>query len=115
MAEIGSRAKVAVSWIGKWKTTIQMIAIAGLIWRDSTLIFEIENWMVYASLVLMVVATILTIWSMVDYLIVGVASINDETMHIALDEQTAKAQDDKPKAKDETLEAEIVDEKLDPK
>ena len=36
-------------------------------------------------------------------------------MHIALDEQTAKAQDDKAKAKDETLEAEIVDEKLDPK
>ena len=33
MAELGKRANVAVSWIGKWKTTIQLTAISGLIWR----------------------------------------------------------------------------------
>lgn len=88
MAEVGSRTKVAVSWIGKWKTTIQMIAIAGLIWRDQTLIMQVENWMVYASLVLMVVATILTIWSMIDYLMVGFSTMNDETMHMKAERES---------------------------
>jgi len=72
MAEIGSRARVAVSWIGKWKTTIQMIAIAGLIWRY-------DHWMVYLALVLLLLAVVLTIWSMVDYIIAGVRAINEKT------------------------------------
>ncbi|MGN1394020.1 MAG: CDP-diacylglycerol--glycerol-3-phosphate 3-phosphatidyltransferase [Succinivibrionaceae bacterium] len=70
MAEIGSRSKVAVSNIGKWKTTMQMVAITGLIWQDNTIIFR-DNWMVYLSLVLMVFATLLTIISMFSYLRVG--------------------------------------------
>ena len=72
MAEIGSRARVAVSWIGKWKTTIQMIAIAGLIWRH-------DLWMVYAALVMLLLAVVLTIWSMVDYIIAGVRAINEKS------------------------------------
>lgn len=61
MAELGKRASVAVSWIGKWKTTIQLTAIAGLIWRHSEPV-------IYASVALLLLATVLTIWSMVMYL-----------------------------------------------
>ncbi len=71
MAEVGSRSKVAVSWIGKWKTTIQMISIAGLIWRYNDL-------MVIAAVIVMVIATILTIWSMIDYMIVGFAYMSSD-------------------------------------
>ena len=68
MAEIGKRAVVAVSKIGKWKTTIQMIAIAGLIWRDNHTI-------IYVSTALLLVATVLTIWSMVIYLKAGIGTM----------------------------------------
>ncbi|MGN0914933.1 MAG: CDP-diacylglycerol--glycerol-3-phosphate 3-phosphatidyltransferase [Succinivibrio sp.] len=64
MAEIGKRANVAVSWVGKWKTTIQLVAISGLIWRHS-------EPMIYAAVVLLGVATVLTIWSMIMYLKAG--------------------------------------------
>lgn len=77
MAEIGKRGLVAVSWVGKWKTAIQMMAIAGLIWRDKELIFR-DNWMANLSLLLMLVATSLTIWSMVSYLIVGIKYMDDD-------------------------------------
>lgn len=61
MAEIGARAQVAVNWVGKWKTAIQMTAITGLIWRQNEPI-------IYGSIALLLVATVLTIWSMVMYL-----------------------------------------------
>ena len=64
MAELGKRANVAVSWIGKWKTTIQLTAIAGLIWRH-------DEGMIYASVGFLIVATVLTIWSMIMYLKAG--------------------------------------------
>ena len=37
MAEQGKRESVAVSFVGKWKTTAQMIAIGGLLLRDPVL------------------------------------------------------------------------------
>ncbi|GGB45953.1 CDP-diacylglycerol--glycerol-3-phosphate 3-phosphatidyltransferase [Oceanisphaera marina] len=61
MAEIGQRAQVAVSWIGKWKTTIQMVALIGLIWQQSL-------YMIWGSYFLLYVATILTLYSAYDYL-----------------------------------------------
>ncbi|MCC4262976.1 CDP-diacylglycerol--glycerol-3-phosphate 3-phosphatidyltransferase [Oceanimonas baumannii] len=61
MAEIGQRSRVAVSWIGKWKTTIQMLALIGLIWQQSI-------YMVWISYVLLYVATGLTLFSAYDYL-----------------------------------------------
>ncbi|MBW7570611.1 CDP-diacylglycerol--glycerol-3-phosphate 3-phosphatidyltransferase [Succinivibrio faecicola] len=64
MAELGKRANVAVSWVGKWKTTIQLVAIAGLIWRHNEL-------MIYSAVIALGVATILTIWSMIMYLKAG--------------------------------------------
>lgn len=60
MAGIGERSRVAVSWIGKWKTTIQMLALIGLIWQQSI-------YMVWVSYVLLYVATGLTLFSAYDY------------------------------------------------
>lgn len=71
MAEIGQRAQVAVNWVGKWKTAIQMAAIALLIYRHN-------EPMIYAAVGLLCVATVLTIWSMVVYLKVGLSHMSEE-------------------------------------
>ena len=60
MAELGNRTSVAVSYVGKLKTTFQMIAIIVLLLNWQAL--EIVGY------VLMVAAVILTLWSMVIYL-----------------------------------------------
>lgn len=62
MAEIGSRASVAVSYIGKIKTTAQMAAIVGL------LAFPPGATLAYVAIALLYVAAVLTLWSMVLYL-----------------------------------------------
>ncbi|OCH32731.1 CDP-diacylglycerol--glycerol-3-phosphate 3-phosphatidyltransferase [Aliivibrio fischeri] len=61
MAEIGKRASVAVSWIGKVKTVSQMFALWVLIWRY-------DDWMIWLGYAALYIATILTYWSMVQYL-----------------------------------------------
>ncbi|RXF02985.1 CDP-diacylglycerol--glycerol-3-phosphate 3-phosphatidyltransferase [Pseudoalteromonas sp. PS5] len=61
MAEQGKRGSVAVSWLGKFKTAAQMLAIIGLIWQFS-------DWMTMLSYALLAIATILTLVSMVQYL-----------------------------------------------
>ncbi|WP_299495430.1 CDP-diacylglycerol--glycerol-3-phosphate 3-phosphatidyltransferase [uncultured Shewanella sp.] len=61
MAEIGKRGKVAVSWIGKYKTAAQMIAIIGLIWQPN-------NFIIYTAYSLFYIASILTFWSMISYI-----------------------------------------------
>lgn len=61
MAEIGKRSSVAVSWIGKVKTFSQMFALWVLIWRY-------DDWMVWIGYLSLYVATVLTLWSMVQYL-----------------------------------------------
>ena len=60
MAELGNRTSVAVSYVGKLKTTFQMIAITVLLlnWQSLEMI----------GYVLMVAAVILTLWSMMIYL-----------------------------------------------
>lgn len=64
MAELGSRASVAVSWIGKWKTGFQMTSIGMMLWQLPT--FGIPWYELgYA---LLFVAAALTMWSMVLYL-----------------------------------------------
>lgn len=62
MAEVGSRASVAVSYIGKIKTTAQMVAIIGL------LAFPPGHVLSYVALALLYVAAALTLWSMMLYL-----------------------------------------------
>lgn len=64
MAEVGKRSHVAVSFIGKTKTSAQMIAIPFLLWQESFWglpIFQIGETLLY-------VAGALTLWSMLSYL-----------------------------------------------
>ena len=60
MAELGNRTSVAVSYVGKLKTTFQMVAITVLL----------LNWQSLETIgyILMVAAVILTLWSMMIYL-----------------------------------------------
>ncbi len=64
MAEIGDRAKVSVSVIGKIKTTLQIIAIVVL------LTFQPESYPLLSELgyLCLYAAAILTLWSMFAYL-----------------------------------------------
>jgi len=64
MAQIGSSATVRVSWIGKSKTTLQMIALGFMIYAEPLAglpIFQI-------GLVIFYIAAFLTLASMVNYL-----------------------------------------------
>lgn len=63
MAEIGERAQVAVSALGKFKTTAQMLALLLLLLRDP--IFSFPSLVV--GYVLLYTAAALTLWSMVVY------------------------------------------------
>ncbi|WP_323841161.1 MULTISPECIES: CDP-diacylglycerol--glycerol-3-phosphate 3-phosphatidyltransferase [unclassified Moraxella] len=60
MAELGARTSVAVSYVGKLKTAFQMIAISVLLlnWQSLDVI----------GYVLMMIAVLLTLWSMMIYL-----------------------------------------------
>lgn len=64
MAEMGSRTNVAVSMIGKIKTTVQMMAILLLLYREPVAEFPTS----VVGMVLLYVAMLLTLWSMVIYL-----------------------------------------------
>lgn len=64
MSEVGKRSRVAVSFVGKTKTTAQMLAIPFLLWQESFWglpIFRIGEGMLY-------LAAALTLWSMLSYL-----------------------------------------------
>ena len=62
MAEMGSRASVAVSYIGKIKTTAQMAAIVGLLAFPPGVVWA------NVAIALLYVAAVLTLWSMFLYL-----------------------------------------------
>jgi len=73
MAEIGQRAKVKVSQLGKWKTTAQMASLSLLLYRDDLFglpINEMGYWLLYLS-------AVLTLWSMVNYLIAAFSTITE--------------------------------------
>lgn len=64
MAEVGARGKVAVSWVGKWKTGLQMTGLSLMLFRSDVWIlpaFELGVYCLFA-------AAVLTLWSMVMYL-----------------------------------------------
>ena len=64
MAQMGARSKVAVGWIGKVKTTAQIIALGMLLYLHDFLglpIYQIGTVALY-------VAAVLTIWSMISYM-----------------------------------------------
>jgi CDP-diacylglycerol--glycerol-3-phosphate 3-phosphatidyltransferase len=64
MAELGARSRVAVSLVGKFKTSGQMLAIFLLVLRDPVLGVPIY----VIGMVLLYVAAGLTLWSMTLYL-----------------------------------------------
>ena len=64
MATIGARAHVKVGWAGKVKTTLQMFGIGFMVYKNT--LFGIPIYKV--GFVLLVLAAIMTIWSMIIYL-----------------------------------------------
>ena len=64
MAELGSRASVAVSMVGKLKTTLQMIAIIVLLAFNPSQYPMLH----YVGVLLVYAAAALTLWSMIVYL-----------------------------------------------
>lgn len=64
MAGIGARAKVAVSPIGKVKTTLQMFGIAFMVYENKLFGVEVYD----LGYMLLIAAAVLTIWSMIVYL-----------------------------------------------
>lgn len=64
MAEMGQRGKVAVGWIGKVKTTAQIVALSALLY-----LHDIGSFPTYKfGLAALFIAAALTIWSMVGYM-----------------------------------------------
>lgn len=64
MATIGERANVRVSMAGKIKTTLQMFGIAFMVYKND--LFGVPIYAV--GFVLLVLAAIMTLWSMIIYL-----------------------------------------------
>ncbi|MDH3355402.1 MAG: CDP-diacylglycerol--glycerol-3-phosphate 3-phosphatidyltransferase [Chromatiales bacterium] len=64
MSEIGASSKVAVSMLGKLKTSAQMGSLGFLIYHDPILGHSMALW----GLTLLYIAALLTIWSMLGYL-----------------------------------------------
>jgi CDP-diacylglycerol--glycerol-3-phosphate 3-phosphatidyltransferase len=64
MAELGARSRVAVSWVGKYKTAAQMIALIFMLLREP--IFGLPSYSI--GFALLYIAAALTIWSMCNYL-----------------------------------------------
>lgn len=70
MAELGKHASVKVSYIGKIKTAVQMVALIFLLSQPTEF-----NWVVILGFILLWIAVILTLWSMFVYLKAAWASI----------------------------------------
>jgi len=64
MAELGKRTRVAVSYVGKVKTSAQMLALVLMLYQDSIGVFPTYK----AGFLLLYLAAVLTLWSMVVYL-----------------------------------------------
>lgn len=63
MAELGKHASMAVSYVAKIKTSLQMVAITLLL-----AFHQHDTWYGLFGVVLLYVAAFLTIWSMIEYL-----------------------------------------------
>jgi CDP-diacylglycerol--glycerol-3-phosphate 3-phosphatidyltransferase len=64
MAEVGQRSKVAVSYLGKVKTTTQIIALLLLLFQQPLFGLPIYT----LGMIMLYIAAALTLWSMIDYL-----------------------------------------------
>ena len=75
MAQLGNTKSMAVSMLGKIKTTFQMLAILLLLYHEPLFGFPTHE----AGTVLIYVAAILTLWSMVYYLILAMPQITKKS------------------------------------
>jgi CDP-diacylglycerol--glycerol-3-phosphate 3-phosphatidyltransferase len=64
MAELGERAKIKVSWLGKVKTAFQMLAIVILLYGSDYENIPLRD----IGYSLLFIAAVLTLWSMVNYI-----------------------------------------------
>jgi CDP-diacylglycerol--glycerol-3-phosphate 3-phosphatidyltransferase len=64
MAELGERARVAVSGLGKYKTILQMVGLSLLLYRHDLFGLPTYRFGVWLT----IVAAALTLWSMIAYL-----------------------------------------------
>jgi CDP-diacylglycerol--glycerol-3-phosphate 3-phosphatidyltransferase len=78
MSEVGERARVSVSWVGKTKTVFQMTAIGFLLYREN--IYWIPTALV--GELLLYTAAALTLWSMWTYLQASWPVISDSRFHV---------------------------------
>ena len=75
MAQLGSSKSIAVSMLGKIKTSFQMIAILLLLYHEPLFGFptyEVGTLLIY-------IAAILTLWSMIYYLMLAMPQITKKT------------------------------------
>ena len=72
MAELGKRASVAVAYIAKIKTVMQMFALGFLLWYHPGTFW----WVSYVGSWLLYIAAILTLWTMLNYLKIAWKAIN---------------------------------------
>lgn len=72
MAKIGAAKSIAVSFIGKLKTTAQMLAIPLLLWDTPLDGIDVHA----AGTLLLWIAALLTLWSMAYYLIKAIPEIS---------------------------------------
>ncbi len=77
MSHVGARATVAVSSLGKWKTILQMTGLSLMVYRVDLLSLPIYD----IGVVLLVVAAVLTLWSMVSYLRAAWPELRREPVH----------------------------------
>ncbi|AGW91233.1 CDP-diacylglycerol--glycerol-3-phosphate 3-phosphatidyltransferase [Cupriavidus necator] len=79
MAQIGASKSVAVNFLGKLKTTVQMIAIPLLLFSGRVFGFDayvLGTWMIY-------VAAVLTLWSMIYYMKLAWPQIRERSSAVA--------------------------------
>jgi CDP-diacylglycerol---glycerol-3-phosphate 3-phosphatidyltransferase len=72
MAELGLRAKVAVSWLGKVKTASQMLAIILLLYQQPLVGIDLYLF----GILSLWAAAVLSLWSMYIYLIAALPEFN---------------------------------------
>lgn len=75
MAELGARAQVAVSNLGKYKTAAQMVALVVLLANPAA---PLTVWVVLGY-VLLALSAVLTMWSMVKYLMAAWPHLRPES------------------------------------
>ena len=88
MSEIGERARVKVSWVGKVKTGFQMTSIGFLLYHEDLFGLPIAR----IGEALLYTAAALTLWSMYSYLSAAWPVISDSRYHRS--RQAATSEDD---------------------